>query len=437
MGNYSATKEKSYRENLKHFEAPNIDNDTYFASLTPDRQESHLYFVRCANKAFADAVKFGIPEDYRANLEYYNSLDAWKRINEGDSIKNALVAFEDIYARDTAIARTIYRNSQWEKLGVDKETLANPRWQIKQYRTTGKERPQFTQEFSEPTFVKFQKNQNFDQGIGIQLGIQLGWQEMREAEGGLWEPLAILQSHAAEIFGVTKSRMSFRGIDIYKASFKDGSGAAAFGSTGLINDGSMVAFTAGDLTNLDAEVTGDGEVHDSIHTALEALDSARLLQDHRKILITSRGVAAEPLLEIHRDSYRQKSDMVRIRESYFDTGFLDGWMATDQIFHASDNLSIAPAAAVEQMMGVFALGPSLVREKIIYPTQVLPMADKEFVDDFKEIMIFAHCIQYQNVDTTINVFPAVMDDGMTSTTQGLRIKEGMIDMGMLTRQAFA
>jgi hypothetical protein len=432
---------ESFKANLKHFEAPNPDNDREFARLDPHDQETHLFFVKCANRAYANARKNGIPEDYRAVLDYYRDLEGFKRINQGlgyDAKSNAygVLSYEDIYARDTAISRTIYRSSVFEQLKVPIKTMGSPKWQIKQYRLTAEERPQITNTFHQPNLVRFYKGHKLTEGVGLQLGVALGWQEMQEAQGGLWDHMAILQSHASEIFGVTKSRMSFRGVDFYKAQFADGSKASDVGRTGLLNDANHQTFEAGDLTNLDDVVTGDGEVHDSIFTGLNDLDPSRLRQDHKKYIVSSRGIFGETLLETHRDSYKQKTDLQRIHESYFMTGMLDGWLITDQVYHDPTNAAITPAVAAQDMW-ILAIGPDLVNMHVIYPTQILPMNDKEFVDDFKEMIIYAQACQFMHVDTTVNVWPGTVAADVTTLTTGAMLREGMVNLSKHLGQAFA
>jgi len=433
---------ENFKENLQHFEAPTEENDSEFARLSPHDRATHMFFVKCANRAYALSRKNGIPEDYRAVLDYYKELDGFKRINQGlgfDAKKNSagVLSYEDIYARDTAISRTVYRSAVFEQLGVAKKTMGTPKWQIKQYRLTAEERPQITNTFHAPNLVRFKKNAKITEGIGLQIGIALGWQEMQEAQGGLWDHMAILQSHASEIFGVTKSRMSFRGYDYYKAQFADGTKASDIGRTGLWNDANAQTFAAGDLTNLDEVVTADGEVNDSIFTALNDLDPSRLRQNHKKILVSTRGVFGETLLETHRDANRQKTDLQRIYESYFMSGQVDGWLVTDQIYHDSSNAVITPAKEA-QAMGIIAVGPELQNVHVIYPTQVLPMNDKEFSEDFKEMLIYAQAIQYMNVDTTINLFPLTVNAAaMTTLTDGASLREGMVDLSKYLGQAFA
>jgi len=188
----------------------------------------------------------------------------------------------------------------------------------------------------------------------------------------------------------------------------------------LLNDANVQAFTSGDLTNLDANVSADNEVNDSIWTALGLTN--KIYQPHKKYLITTRGVAAETLLESHRDTYAQKLDLHRIREKYFDTGILSGWLVSDQMLNA------AAGTTSTQMIALACIGPSLVKKHYIYPQQTLSMNDKKFAGDYRECMIFAQAIQYMNVDTSNNAFPLIIDDSITTTTDGSQIPEGWFDV---------
>jgi hypothetical protein len=406
-------KVKTWKQNLQHFEGPTVEQDSHFARMNEAGQATYLRYVSRANMAYARAKKYGIPKDYEESLKTIK--EDVKRVNVDIPIN-----YEELYALDTALSYTIWEVDQFSKLKITIKTQKRPNWQIKQYRVGTEEWPRATREFNNPRFLRLTQSDKWTEGLGLYIGVQMSWQTIKESAGGLWDPLSVLNQKAGEKFGLMKSRMGFRGFDSYKLMGDAGRTPAFVKATGLLNDSNIQAFTAGDLVNLDANITGDNEVNDSIWTALSKFN--KCYQPHKKWLITTRGVAAETILESHRDSYAQKLDLHRIVDKYFDTGILAGWLVTDQMLNA------AASTKTTQSIAIVGVGPSLVKQEIIYPTQRLSMNDKKFAGDFKEVLLWAGAIQYMNVDTSNNVFPATIDSSITSTVAGAQIPQGIFDV---------
>jgi hypothetical protein len=265
-----------------------------------------------------------------------------------------------------------------------------------------------------------------NRGIGIYLGMSMSFTELAESQGALWSPQAFMQSQLGQKFGLTKSRRFFLGSSYYQAAQDDGEDGADLGITGLYNATGIQTCKLGVGDN---DVTSDGDIEAGLKTALALFD--KLYVPHRKVLISTRGYAAEGMDPSHRDTYTGVTDFERVCQTFFDTGILTDWIVTDQL--------VVPAtgtvpAVNEQCALVIGIGESTVQESIVYPTQTLPINQKMYVGDLAEVTIFGNIIYYPKADTTNNVFPAVKADGaITSTATGAWIPQGRLDISKWRR----
>jgi len=407
----------SHKNDLEHFEGPTIEQDTHFARLDNEQQTSYNKYVSRVNRAYAYAKKNGIPKDY---------LESQKIMNEAfrENV-NVEINMEEIYALDSAYTRTIWDLDLYSQLGVPVTPMKNPRWQSKGYRVTAYEQPRATKEFNEPRFLRLGQADGFSDGFGIYLGISMSWQTIKESGGGLWDPLAVLNQQGAEKFGLIKSRVGFRGYDSYGLKGDDGQTPTFVSATGLLNNASAQTFQGG-IDN-DEVLTDTGDTHRTIQNALTLFD--KIYIPHKKILLTTRGVVAETLIEDNRDTYAQKLDLHRIKESFFDTGMIDGWMVTDQI---QKGAAVVPAVA-EQLLYLVGIGSGTVHDVLPYPLQKLTMMNKKFANDFREVMIWGRICEYKQADTTNNAFPlAAVAANCTTEFTGAWIPEGWLDLKKYT-----
>lgn len=402
----------SHKADLQHFEGPTVEQDTHFAKLDAEAQGRYNTYVNRANKAYASAKQFGFPADMVESLKTIQ--EDLKRVN-----LDVPINMEEIYALDTAFTRTIWDIDMYSKLKVPISPMTNPRWQSKGYRVSIEEEPRATREFNNPRFWRLTQADGFSDGFGIYQGITMSWQTIKESGGGLWDPLAVLNQQGAEKFGLMKSRIGFRGYDVYKLKGDDGQTPSYVSATGLLNNASAQAFQGGAGSDEDLQAAGDVLV--TIKNALTLFD--KLYTPHKKVLITSRGVAAETLLESHRDTYSQKLDLHRIREKYFDTGMIDGWLITDQVYNAG-----IPANTAQDMYLV-GIGPGTMHDVLPYPMQKLTMNDKKFAGDYREVMIWGRIMEYKQADTTNNVFPlAAVAAACTTAGTGVELPQGWFDV---------
>jgi hypothetical protein len=399
---------ESYKQNLQHFEGPNADNDSIVKTMSQDQLNNYNTYVSRANNYYAQAKLNGIPKDYQ---DYFKIMkEDMKRVNVGIDLN-----YEEIYALDTAFTRTIWDMDHYSQIGITTKSMTVPKWQEKGYRVSSHEWPRATREFNNVRFLRISQADGFTDGFGIYMGITMSWQQIKENGGGLWDPLAVLNQQGAEKFGLIKSRIGFRGYDAYNLQGDDGRTPSYVSATGLLNHSSAQAFQGG--AGSDEDLTAGGDVHVTIKNALALFD--KVYQPHKKILITSRGVASETILESHRDTYAQKSDLARIYESYFATGMIDGWFITDQVYNGT-----TPANTAQDMYLV-GVGPMCQHDTLVYPLQKLTMNDKKFAGDYRECMIWGRINTYKQADTTNNAFPlAAVAAACTTTDTGSWIPQG-------------
>ncbi len=407
---------ESFGKNLQHFEGLNPDNDTLFHRLTTDEKDSHAKFVNRANSAYATARKAGLPEWFKPYMDEVKTLNR----------KNAPINFEALYALRTSFGETIWDNDISALIGVPSGPLPNPRWDVKDYTLSSFEWPRLSRSFRNPTFIHMNETSQMNHGIGIYLGMSMSFTELAESGGGLWSPQAVLQNQLAQKFGLVKSRRFFLGSSYWQAAQDDGEDGADLGITGFYNASGIQTCKIGVGDN---EVTADGDIEYGIEVGLLPAFS-KVYTPHKKVLISTRGYAAESMLQGHRDTYGI-SDFEHVCKKFFDTGIISDWIVTDQLIVGA---AVLPAAAAEQCAMLVGVGEGTMREDIVYPTQTLPFNQKIFNDDLAEVTIFGNITYYLKADTTNNAFPACKADAVgTSTGTGAWLPQGRLDVGKFRR----
>lgn len=385
-----------------HFEAPTIEND--LGRLTADQIHAQQQFVNRANAAYNYVKRYGLPAGYTESFEVYQDF-----VRQND---NTLpINIEDLYALDMAISQTIWDNDIFSQLGIPTTVMARPRFELKDYLVQSEEWPRFTRNFNQPVFMRLKESSQFTNGIGLHLGISIGWQEIQESAGGLWDPQSILMQELAAKFGLMKSRRGFLGTSCLDAQGDDGSDASSFGITGVFNYANAQTFEAG--AGADDDITSQGDMEVTVRAALTKLK--KVYQAGSYVIVSSSGVASEMFL--HRDTYQQRLDSERVKEimsiitKYARNGSWGGWYVTDQLVAAAETTS-------NGAMMIMKVAPSLITRKLIYPQQSLPMMNKTYANDIQENHIFADLIQVKKVDTTNNAIPIAIASSITTSTTG-------------------
>jgi len=384
-----------------HFEAPTYEND--LGRLTKEQIDNQIKFVNRANAAYDYVRRNGFPAGYDETIRIYNQV--FKENNAGT------INLEDVYALDHAIARTIWDNDLFSQLDLPTNVMSKPRFEIKDYLVQSEEWPRFSRQFRNPVFIRLKETHQFTNGVGLHLGISIPFTEIRESQGALWGPQEIMMQELAAKFGLQKSRWGFLGTSCVNAYADDGSDASGFGITGLFNYANNQTFEAG--IGGDDIVTDQGDIEYTLRVGLT--DLKKVYQAGKYIIVSTSGIASQMFLE--RDTYQQKMDSERVKETlsiitkYAKNGTWGGWYVTDQLYKGT------PAVDKQQMM-IMKVAPSLMNVHIVYPQQMLPMANKLYENDIQENMIFGRILQIKKVDTTNNAIPITVAADITADTTG-------------------
>lgn len=393
---------QQHKTDMNRFKPPTLENDSYSKEIIKRMNQ----FTRRANYAYDYVRRNGVPQGYEKRVARYN--EAFKRANIG-----SLVNFEEVYALDQAIARTVYDNDTFAKLPIPTTVLDRPRFQIKDYLVQSENKPLFTRDFHNPSFLRLKSSAGWTEGVGLYVGIAMTWSEIAESQGGLWDPLQILMEEAAFKMGIQKSRRGFLGTACQDAYSDDGGTAANWGITGIYNYASKQTFASG--IGADENVQDQGDIEFSLRTAFT--DLVNVKQAGQYIIVSSGGYAAHMFYE--RDGYTQQLDLVRVKEFLSHMGGAS-WFISNQCYAAAMD-------ATHQTILLLKAAPTLIEHKIIYGTQLMPLASKMYEADNVEVLLFADAIQFKKVDTTLNAVPITVNnaactaDGVGFLPEGLKI----------------
>ncbi len=395
-----------FKFDKERFEAPTIENDLGRLNEKQIREQSK--FVNRANAAYNYISNFGAPPGYSDSLEVYNEIS--KKNSAG------AINFEDLYALDQAISQTVWDSDTFGKLGIPTSTQSVPKFSMKDYLVQSEEWPKFTTKFRNPTFIRLKESSGWSNGVGLHLGISIPFTEIRESQGALWGPQSIMLQELSAKMGIMKSRRGFLGTSCKGAFGDDGSTAAGLGITGLFNASGNQTFETGAAGDDDSSDAGDIEVD----LRIMLTDMKKVYQPGKYYIVSTSGYASEPYL--HRDTYQQRLDIERDKEilkiitEFQRAGQWGGWWVTDQLYAGTVD-------STHQQVMIMKAAPSLINRKIIYPNQMLPMANKDYESDIQENMIFADMIQVKTLDTTNNAVPISIAADVTTTGTGF-IPEG-------------
>ena len=214
-------------------------------------------------------------------------------------------------------------------------------------------------------------------------------------------------------FGLHKSRRGFLGDSCQNAYWDDAS-TASRGITGLYNYASNQTFEAG--IGGDDGVQDQGDLEASFKTAFA--DLRKVYQPGKYIVVMTSGLASHMYNE--RDTYTQTLDIERVKSimsMITDMGANASWggcWVTDQLYKTSTT----PSATAQQQMMVLKASPSLINRHIVYPQQMMPMANKVYEADIQENMIFGDMLQVKKIDSTNNAIPITIAANLTTDTTG-------------------
>ena len=392
----------SEAEKITQFEGPNVDNDAWFGALPAQSQLDMNKFVERANYKLKWALKHGVPDGYKKTQKMYNKF--LKKHNY-----QVPVDFESIYAVDDTVASIIYDTDLFAQImqfaGATK-TMTNPRFQLKDYLVNSKNWPNFTKTFKNPPFIFMEETHQFLNGVGIQMAMEINWQSIRENAGGLWDIQNILMSELSAKMGLFKTDRGLHGTSGYYKKGSDSSNASGYGVTGLFNDTNIQQIDVG-IGN-DNNLTAQGDTEAMMQQLLTKV--RKVYQPHLNVLITTPGVYAQAIIERH--SQQATTDLTRLKADYLGAGNskINAWFITERLYTTA-----RVATASTQQVLLACIGPDLIKNWLIYPTQTLSMANKEYDQDIRQNTIFASLIQVKQTNTTYNAVPLVQAYSSAST----------------------
>lgn len=389
---------KMFRDDLQHFQPPTQDQD---GNRYSDKQiEKMQNFASRANMAYAYVRQNGFP---LGTEKYVEQLKERILAHRGNA---SLANLEEIYALDTTVGYVIRDSDVFGKLGIPTEIMSRPRFEQKEYMAETEGKVQFTTTFKNPTFLRLKSTSQFANGVGLNVGVELSWQDIAESEGGLWDPKSVLMMEAAELMGIQKSRRGFLGTACADNYSDDGLKATNWGITGLYNYASNQTFEAG--IGGDDNVQDQGDMEFTMRAGFTKFRTVR--QPGKFVVVSTGGLASHMFYE--RDTYQQQLDLARVKEflSMVPQGAWGGWWVTEQLYASA-------AAANKQQLMILKVGPTTLRKKIIYNTQWLPMYGK-YPQDFVENLVYADILQIKKVNTAINAVPIAIAADITADGTG-------------------
>jgi len=393
----------------EYFKGANADNDTRYNRMTPVEQFRYNDFVRVANIARWDYRKNGMPLYLKPKIDQYSDL--LRR-------ENAPINMEDLVALDAVINYTIHMSDVTTKIPLPRiisEQNGGKRWEIKDYLVQTEEHPRFSRQFQQPRFIRMKESSGYTDTIGLYLGVSIPFTEIELSKGGLWDVESILMQECATKMGLQRARTRLLGTACKNARFDDAGGTDTLAITGLYNNANIQSHHAGDG---DEVVTTAGDVFTGIIKG--ALPNFKTVyKPGEMIMIATSGYSSEPWL--HRDSYQQQLDVVKLKELVGPGKVIDKWICTDELYNTT------PATGEQQVLLIKNTGD--IRWVDVFPMQTLPSNTKMYEGDVVNIMIWGGGVQYKKVDSTTNAYSASKDASVDATTTGF-IPEGT-DVGMM------
>jgi len=379
-----------------HFQGPTEDND--LGRLDLKQIDDGIKFASRANAAYNYVRRNGMPEGYAETIKEYEKANAGP------------INFEDIYALDQAISRTIYDVDIFAQIGIPTHVMTKPRFQLKDYLVKSNEWPRFSKKFQSPVFLNLNEDSDWSNGLGMHLGISIPFTEIRESQGALWGPREILMQELASKMGIHKSNRGFNGDGIPNARWDDGT-TATRGITGLFNTSGNQTFAAG--IGGDDICDAQGDIEFTMRTGLT--DLKKVYQPGKVTVVSTSGFASQMFIE--RDTYQQKLDSERVKEVMTIVNGMakgttwGGWWVDDNLYNGTIDVT-------HQQCMIMKVGPSLMNNHIVYPQQMMPMANKNYEADIQENMIYGNIIQVKKVDTSYNAVPITIAADITTDSVG-------------------
>lgn len=369
----------AYHDDLE-FNEESMDKRSFIDSYYFDMNEQEQLRFNMFARAFASGInspsRNWIPPEYRGISKRMNAKWKSPKLNADPS----LLPDEATYEVIQYLARTWYEQQPMTQLLAPvTTTLTKPAWMIKWYKIDQDPTPypEFTaggpNAFRNLKAFKLGIEPLTASGIGAGLRYDLSWTLKAEANG-IYDPEQWHNYEATKNFGVFWDERQCLGTGGEHTS-------ADLGVKGVFNAASILTEAIG--AGADNSVAAAGDIDAMIYQFLG--DMRTFKEPGQNILLTTSGVASEVLL--HDSSYTDRTEYERIKNKWFNSGFVSKWIIDDNILNAT------PTTTTQRAM-MFRLSEHTIKRVVVYPFQKKPLANVEFPDDISFAFLVADIVTY-------------------------------------------
>jgi len=336
-----------------------------------------------------------LPPEYSGYAIRYN--DVLKRHNVA-----SVLTQEQLYEIDTVFAQTYYDNNVTSQVLAPITTvMSTPKWQSKMYTVSGDKYPHFTEkDFNDIAWFKLGVEMSLEGGLGQIIGYHLPWTLIDESREGLYDIQAWHALKAGVMMGKNWEERYWLGSAGLHTT-------GDIGVTGLLNEADLTQAYgggAGDDNNFTAALDVD-------YTVKLFLGVLRTVYEKGDIVICSTAGVAQELLD-HDQATTGLTELEVLWKKYFATGLVAEWWIINEM--AQETL-----AADKQAFIMFKRSKQTMAREIIYPLQTMPVENKMWARDIKEVMLQADLVKYRNTSAAVPAIHAGVIQDCTTTNVGL------------------
>ena len=335
-----------------------------------------------------------VPEEYAQHANRFNSI--YKRENVASQLTQ-----EQLYEIDTVFAQTYYDNNiTGQILAPITEVQSAPKWQSKMYTISGDTYPNFTEkDFNDIAWFKLGVDQSFEGGLGQILGYHLPWTLIDEGKEGLYDISTWHALKAGVMMGKNwEERYWYGSAGLHTTG--------DIGVTGFMNEADITQLYGGGA-NDDNDFTAALDIDYTVKRFLGAL---RAVYEPGEVVIVSTAGVAEELLS-HDQATTGLTELEVLWKKYFATGAVQEWWICNEL--AQETLSTSKQAFI-----MFKRSRQTMAREIIYPLQTMPVMDKTFSKDIKEVMLQADICKWRVTAAAIPAIHTTVVVDCTTTNTG-------------------
>jgi hypothetical protein len=336
-----------------------------------------------------------VPPEYSQHAARFNSI--LKKHNVASQLTQ-----EQLYEIDTVFAQTYYDNNITSQiLAPITEVMSAPRWQSKMYTVSGDKYPNFVEKsFDNIAWFKLGIDQSFEGGLGQIIGYHLPWNVIDESKEGIYDIVSWHGLKAGVMMGKNWEERYWYGSAGLNTT-------GDIGVTGFMNEADLsqaYGGGAGDDNNFTAALDID-------YTVKRFLGALRTVYGGASdVVIVSTAGVAEELLS-HDQATTGLTELEVLWKKYFATGAVQEWWICNEL--AQETLATGKQAFI-----MFKRSRETMAREIIYPLQTMPVMNKTWAKDVKEVMLQADICKWRNVSAAIPAIHTTVVVDCTTTNVG-------------------